>query len=346
MLRLGYSREIAINLPKFLGMKHLLACVVLCLFARVSDAQVLPGTGTNYFCVGTTTTVSSGGSGGTWSSSDTVVATIDSFSGVLLAISGGSTMLTYTAISDTLYFPVYIDTIQVAGLIGGDSVVCAGFTMSVNETVPGGNWSLSDTTIARMLSAGSISGLIPGTDSLFYHFSNSCFSFTTYRIITVNISPAPIAITPSICLGTALPATDSITGGSWVTLTGNTSVNDTGLVTALNTGHDELIYSLPDGCRAAVLLSIVRPPSPIEADSAICERSTALLFDSSTDGVWTSSDTTIGVVVGNYLFGVGSGVITITYSDSNACGNIVVTKPLTINPKPSGAFQIVVDKNA
>ena len=52
--------------------------------------------GTQNVCVGLTTTFSSTQTGGTWSSSNTAIATINSSTGVITGVAAGTATMTYT----------------------------------------------------------------------------------------------------------------------------------------------------------------------------------------------------------------------------------------------------------
>ncbi len=76
------------------------------------DAGII--TGPSSLCVGSTITLADTTSGGTWSSSNTAVATIGS-SGVVTAIAGGSTIISYTVTSSC-------GTVSALSIIGGGMV--------------------------------------------------------------------------------------------------------------------------------------------------------------------------------------------------------------------------------
>ena len=125
--------------------------------------------GTSTLCTGSLFTFSSNGdAGGTWSSSNTVVATISS-AGIVTALNAGSTNITYTintgCNSPQAAFSSLIvgGTASLAGVTGGPSV-CSTANVQPSATQPSGT-SFSDgtcNTIANILPSGlaQVSGSI------------------------------------------------------------------------------------------------------------------------------------------------------------------------------------------
>ena len=125
--------------------------------------------GTSTLCTGSLFTFSSNGdAGGTWSSSNTVVATISS-AGIVTALNAGSTNITYTintgCNSPQAAFSSLIvgGTASLAGVTGGPSV-CSTANVQPSATQPSGT-SFSDgtcNTIATILPSGlaQVSGSI------------------------------------------------------------------------------------------------------------------------------------------------------------------------------------------
>lgn len=70
--------------------------------------------------------------------------------------------------------------------------------------------------------------------------------------------------------------------------------------------------------------------------STICPSTTILLTDSTTGGIWNSSDSSIAKVdTTGEVTGIALGTATISYSAFNNCGTAVATKIITVNPPPS-----------
>ena len=164
-------------------------------------AAVAPITGPTKVCNTQTINLSDTTLGGTWSSGTPSVATV-STTGVVSGASAGTALITYTSPSGcratnpvTVYpFP---------GPIGGTMSVCVGNTTTLTNTVAGGIWTSSDTSVATIGAAsGVVSGVFRGTTTITYGFAGMCLITT---VVTVNPLPyiSSVASTnPTTCGGT------------------------------------------------------------------------------------------------------------------------------------------------
>ncbi len=75
---------------------------------------------------------------------------------------------------DTTTINVTVDPALNAGTILGMDSVCPGANVSLSETVSGGIWSTSNTTISTVNSTGLVTGISPGLDTVIYTIINSC----------------------------------------------------------------------------------------------------------------------------------------------------------------------------
>ena len=110
----------------------------------VSDTTICNGSSTTF--------ASSGGTGGgSWSSSNTAVATVNPTTGVALAVGPGSTIITYTVTSGSgcgngISRCITVKPVLNAGTISGGTSVCAGSTLNLSASGnTGGTWSSSNT---------------------------------------------------------------------------------------------------------------------------------------------------------------------------------------------------------
>lgn len=168
----------------------------------VITAPPVAGTlsGTQAVCVGGSTTFSVTGNsaGGTWSSDDTNVATVDA-SGVVTAIGAGTATITYTVAgtggcADAIATrTVTVTNPPVAGTISGNQEVCTGntTTFSISGNSAAGTWSSSDTNVATVNASGVVTAVAPGSATITYTVTGTggCADATTTRVVNVNAVP-------------------------------------------------------------------------------------------------------------------------------------------------------------
>ncbi len=163
-------------------------------------------TGTTSVCVGSTTTLANTTPGGTWSSSDTAVATINS-SGVVTGVAQGTSEIRYT-LGTGCYRAVTVTVNSLPGVITGTTSVCVGSTTTLSSSPAGGTWSSATPARATVNASGVVTGVSAGTVTISYTLGTGC-----YRSVTVTVRPLPTltgATQAAICSGSA--ATISLTG--------------------------------------------------------------------------------------------------------------------------------------
>ncbi len=178
--------------------------------------------------------MSDGAGGGTWSSSNTTVATIGP-AGNITGVSAGTATVSYTTTGcnpATIVATVYPLPAPISG-----ASICAGAAITLSDAVTGGTWSSSNTGVAT---ADTASGVITGggiaaagTATITYTAPGGG---ATTAVITVNPLPAAISSTAgNICAGAVTSLSDAVSGGVWST--GNTAVatvGSTGTVTGVS----------------------------------------------------------------------------------------------------------------
>ena len=165
-------------------------------------------TGNTNICVGGTTNLSSSASGGTWSSSNTSVATVNS-SGVVTGVSVGTATITYTSASAVCKTIVTVNALPVvAAITGSNTIICKGATTTYTSTTAGGVWSSANTSIATVSSTGIITGIDNGTTAINYTVTNAAGCQTT---VSRNIT-----VTSPSCNFTVNNSTQNLAGNSFV----------------------------------------------------------------------------------------------------------------------------------
>ena len=308
-------------------------------------------------CLGSTATFSSVTSGGTWSSSNYDVASIDPSSGVVPANSmgmSGSTTITYSytdmnGCASSTFQMLTVNQPTSLSPISGATSICAGSTTTLSNSTSGGTWSSSNPNVYINYD-GVVTANTSGSTTITYSYTdmNVCTSSTT-RMLTVNQPTmlSEISAPMSICAGSTATLSNSTSGGTWSSSnTSVASINPTsGVVTANTSGSTTITYSYTnmDGCISSPVTRMVyinEPTtlSPISGETTICAGLTTTLFNSTSGGTWSSSNTSVasinpssGVVTANT-----SGSTTITYSYTNMNGCISsVTATVTVTAQPT-----------
>ncbi len=277
-------------------------------------------------CESASISLSDAVSGGTWSSSNTLVATISS-SGVVSGISSGSASITYQlATGCQVVMPVTVNPLP--SLITGTTIECASATTTLSDITSGGAWNSSNTTIATAGSAGDVTGISGGTAVIAYTLSTGCAS-----AITVTINPLPASITGSanVCAGLTTTLSDITTGGTWSSGSPSIAVISGSVVSGISAGTSVIVYTLPTGCSSSLTVTVNPLPVTISGTTHVCKGATTTLSDATTGGTWSSGGTTIATVVAGtgVVTGVLAGTTTITYTLSTGCNTAT---SITVNP--------------
>ena len=106
-------------------------------------------------------TLSDATSGGSWSTSDTSVATVDG-SGDVTGVSAGNATITYT-IGTSCYITSIVTVNSNPAAITGITNVCIGLSTTLADVTAGGSWSASTGAVSVGTSTGVITGVSAGT---------------------------------------------------------------------------------------------------------------------------------------------------------------------------------------
>ena len=173
--------------------------------------------GNQSVCLGLTTTFSATVNGGTWSSSNPAIATVDSVTGVITGVATGVATISYT-ITATLpcVNGVYTRSVTVSATvqptIDGFQGVCVGSNTVFSATPSGGTWSSSNSTVATVDATGYILGIASGTTTITYTVlaAGGCVATSTSRSVTVSTTPtlqlssSPSTAFQSVCINSPI----------------------------------------------------------------------------------------------------------------------------------------------
>jgi len=283
-------------------------------------------TGTAVICQGSTTALTDATGGGTWSSSNTIVATVGT-DGTVNGNSVGTATISYTIGSCYVTQTVTVNTDPAA--ISGNAPICQTFSITLSDGTGGGIWTSGTTTVAGIGSAsGVITTGVAGTSSITYAIG-TC---TVTAVVTVNTQPAIITGTASVCQGSTTALTDGTGGGTWTS--SNTIVataGTDGTVTGNTVGTAAISYTI-GSCYVTQVVTVNTQPAGITGNAPICQTFSITLSDATSGGIWTSGTTTVATITGGGMVtGGGVGTSVITY----AIGTCSVTAVVTVNTQPA-----------
>jgi len=292
-----------------------------------------PITGANNVCIGIPTILSSATPGGTWSSGDITVATIDPNTGVYTGTGSGTVQITYTSVAGCATFTTV--TVQaLPPVIGGGPTVCAGFAVNLTNSMPGGTWS-SDPAASMVGTihtlTGVVTGITPGTVSVTYTVMTGC---QRNLVVTVLVLPDVIGGAPNVCVGESHYLTNTTPGGTWSCSNARATIDaTTGLITGVSAGPAVITYFVASGCFNVLSVMVYPAPPPISGPSTVCENATITLANSSPTGIWISASTSIASVTptSGVVTGVAAGSTLISYVLPTGCS---VTKQVSVNVSP------------
>jgi hypothetical protein len=315
--------------------------------------------GTSPLCIGQTTTYTSDGdAGGTWSSSNTSVATVDG-SGLVTAVAAGTSNITYTVGTASAFQTLTVNPNVTAGVVSGSSFVCIGSSTTLTSSgTAGGSWSSDNEAVATVNASGVVSGVSAGSANITYTVNSGCGSpVSTFKSIDVTACTDPTITCPDNINGSATsacnisitvpdPSTSNVTTLTW-TMTGATTASSSGsglntVGTAnFNVGVTTVTYSASNGgdpvtCSFTVTVAdntqaTISCPADISNTQNGVNKCSAVINtpNPNTSGncsvsslTWTMTGATTGSGTGNagtQTFNVG--VTTVTYTVTNGAGN-------------------------
>ncbi len=321
--------------------------------------------GASTLCLGSTTTLRASVAGGSWSALRDKITVTDS---VVTAVSVGIDSVLYT-VSNTCGTNVAIRKITVVtnptvDTIIGANEVCVGSKITLYDSTAGGTWSKVGSKLS-ITSAGIVTGISAGIDTVKYTVSNACGSISTSKAITVlgNASTATITCRTTLCEGDTTLVSASIPGGTWSIVSNKLSINSN-IISAITPGSDSVVYTISNSCDTATIYKkITINPLPdagnITGEDTVAPGNHIQLTDSSADGKWYSISKNATVNADGLVTGVKPGQDTIIYVVSNTCGkdtayhDIIISSaaPETVSnikvyPNPStGNFSVKVESS-
>jgi len=286
-------------------------------------------TGTLNVCQNSSTILSSGSAGGTWSAVGTN-ASADATSGLVTGLNAGAEVVVYTLPTGCAR-SVNITVNALPEPIAGTLNVCEGSTTSLSNATVDGAWTTSDAAVAYISAAGVVAGVSNGVAVISYTLpATGCSSVAS---IVVNPLPASITGADAVCQGESTALANLTSSGMWLVSSANASVDVTGMFTGILPGSATVSYMLPTGCYRTRNMIVNPVPALISAPSSMCKGAAYLLSNATAGGAWTVGDPSIAMV--NTSTGVALatnvGTTTVAYTLSTGCTSSAV---LTVSDVP------------
>jgi uncharacterized protein YjdB len=283
----------------------------------VAPLPIVNITGPTNICKDGQSSVTSNLFGGTWTSSNPSVASINPSNGIINGIAPGSATFTYTSSKGCVSAPSSPITITNKNqkTITGNNNLCEGTTSQLSINGITGNWSVLNSSIASINSAGLVTAIAPGVTTVQYTSGlGSCDENSTYSII-VNSNPI-VTVTGSkvICAAETTTLGSSISNGLWSTSNSNVATIDpsTGVVTGVSGGVANFIFTTngslctnknPDSAQVTVnSLPIVS----LNGNDKICIGSSTSVT-SNLIGTWQSLNPTIASISNGTITALSEG---------------------------------------
>lgn len=313
-------------------MRYCLTLLLAFLTAFAANAQI---TGSANVCVSSSTALSCSPTGGTWSSANPSIATVNVATGLVTGAAAGTALISYEVASTVYTRVVTVNPLPGPITTSGPFTVCEGGNRSFSCTPPGGIWSSVETGVASAdPSSGLVSGLAAGTSTIHYILSTTCSSSA---VVTVNAAPTPVLGSSSLCVNGNTTLADLTINGTWISSNSSLATigSSSGAVNGIAAGAVTMSYVLTTtGCVRTHNMTVNPLPSAISGPASICAGSFASLGSSPSGGTWSSSTPAVASV--HSVTGVASGSIAgtarITYTLPTTCA---VSRVQTVTAMPS-----------
>ena len=313
----------------------------------VITVNPLPNAGTilgvDSLCVGATFTFADSSVGGTWGSLTPTKMSV--VGGVATGLTAGYGIVGYTVSNScggaTATLVVTVLPLPNAGAVTGSANVCPGSSITLGDTISGGMWGITNGNAID--SAGIVTGIVAGADTVVYAYTNSCGTAIDSFPITIVPLPAAGVITgdSGMCRFAITTLYDTVSGGKW-SVTNNLLTIDSltgALVSGGGVGLDTAIYTYTNLCGAAtaaktVTVAVYPGAGTIYGPDSVCAGAMNVYVDSAGGGVWGSTGTGILYIDDSSISAVGAGTDTLYYAVSNACATVYARLPITVTGLP------------
>ena len=291
--------------------------------------------GANSVCVSQTTTLSATTIGGTWSSSNTTIATVNT-TALVSGVSMATANITYAVGFDC--YSVHTMTVNPLAPITGVDSICNGSTTYLADIIGIGTWSSASPGIASIDTfSGLVTGVSAGVSGITFTTPAGCITTHPMTIIAI---PPPITGIMKACPGTSSVLANTSPGGVWSSdNNGVATTGPSGIVYGVFADTVTINYTVRPGCSVHALFTVNPNPSPIIGINGICATLVDSLYDTTSGGVWSTTTPSLvtisatGVITalsGAWPWPGGNAIIVYTLPITGC----MITKTIIIHPLP------------
>jgi hypothetical protein len=309
----------------------------------VGTLPIVPAiTGANNVCSGASTVFSNTMTGGTWTSSNAAIATVNALGSVSGASVGSSTISYQVSQSGCAATVTKVINVQSAPVASISALGATSFCQGANVTLvssPGTTYTWSNgatTQNVTLNTAGPITVLVTGT--------NGCSATSAPQTITVNALPIldPIAGASIVCVGSTGTISNTTAGGTWTSANANVAVVNaaTGMVSGNTAGTANMTYSYTNanGCSASVSAPVVIQALPsaattVAGSTVFCQGgSVTLTAPAAASYLWTPGGETTQTIAAT-----AGGTYSVLVSNG-ACSATSPATIVTVNTLPTASI--------
>jgi trimeric autotransporter adhesin len=303
-----------------------------------------PITGITTVCAGSTTTLINTVPLGVWISGNTSVAVVVTPTGLVGGVAAGTATFTY-ALSNGCFRTTVLNVNPLPEVISGADNVCIGHTTTLATSSTGGSWNSIHSTVSVGSSSGIVTGVSYGTAAVSYSLPTGC---RRTHVVSVNVSPAAVTGTLSVCEGLTTTLSSTPPMGSWTSSDVSIATVATGIsgvVTGVAAGTAIMTYAYPfTGCNATAIVTVNALPDAISGAATVCAGAATTLASAAAGGSWSSGSTSIATAdaATGIVTGVAAGTSLITYTLSTGCYDTaaIIVHPYTFAGTVSGASTV------
>jgi hypothetical protein len=226
--------------------------------------------------------------------------------------------------SDTAQLLIHIQHFSPQINIGNDTLICGTINFPL-DAGPASSWSWNNYDSTQIITVNA-----PGTYWVTALDSFNCPSYDTISIagVSLNLGPDIITCTDSVTIDAGNP------GSSYLWSTGQTTQT---ITVGMSGNYFVTMTDTASGCVLSDTINVLLKYSPtttfVLASSIVCVNDSAFTLTTGTPPGGLYSGT--GVIVNQYFYpsvsGVGTFVLTYTYTDSLGCSGIA-TDTITVSP--------------